>query len=107
MTTTRQKCLMLAAIFGLAAVCGWEVLGLHAWNTLAFGVMAVACAAMFAWQVGGERMGRRGLGVWVNQWKCEGGKPHTLNRRWIQQKRFDLHFALGTKQRLGWKWRAR
>lgn len=54
MTTTRQKALMLAAILGLATVCGWEAMGLHAWNALVFGVMAVACAAMFSWQVGEE-----------------------------------------------------
>jgi hypothetical protein len=45
---------MLAAIFGLASVCGWEAMGMHAWNALAFGVMAAACAGMFIWQVGGE-----------------------------------------------------
>lgn len=54
MTTTRQRALMLAAIFALAGVCGWEAMGLHLWNTLAFGLMAVACAGMFIWQVGGE-----------------------------------------------------
>jgi hypothetical protein len=54
MTTTRQRVLMLAAIFGLAGLCGWEAMGLHAWNALAFGCMAVVCACMFVAQVGGE-----------------------------------------------------
>ena len=51
MTTTRQRLLMLAAILGLATVFGWEAMGMRAWNTLAFGFLAVSCAAMFAWQV--------------------------------------------------------
>lgn len=55
MTTTRQKLLMLAAILGLSVICGWEAMGMHGWNTLAFGAMAVSCAAMFVWQVGEEK----------------------------------------------------
>lgn len=54
MTTTRQKLLMLAAILGLSGISGWEAMGLHTWNALVFGLMAVACAAMFVVQVGEE-----------------------------------------------------
>lgn len=54
MTTNRQKVLILAAILGLSAWCGWEAMGLHLWNGLAFGLLAVSCAAMFVWQMGEE-----------------------------------------------------
>lgn len=53
---------MLSAILGLATVCGWEAMGLHAWNALAFGIMAVSCAVMFVWQVREEQ--RKGPVRW-------------------------------------------
>lgn len=93
MTTTRQKVLMLAAILGLSTLCSYELLQGWTWNGLAFGLMAVACAAMFVWQVGEESRSGMTHGVALPAY------------RWDVPARRILFLAI--RRSRGWKWRVK
>lgn len=51
MTTTRLDVLLLLAVTGTFALCLVEAATGHFWCSAVFGLLAVACAGMFLWQV--------------------------------------------------------